>query len=219
MLVLAAVPAKVPWRARRSRDESCTYELGAYKLDEQLATMRKIVASTTLGSSDWHDTTVVDSDLEGVIGARKQEDGGPILVAGSRSVVQALLGAGLIDEINLQVFPLILGSGIRLYPEASEPTKLETGHLARAGERGRPADLPSRRLTLASGDTRSLSAAHVDRIDVCGLDGHHHPALPGLVVHLEIGVVLRAELARKGIVIIRLDPRPPAYLEVAIRIL
>lgn len=132
-----------------------TDELGAYKLDEQLAaeilllgrntyesfvgawprregpmadkinTMRKILASTTLGSSDWHDTTVVDSDLEGAIGAIKQEDGGPILVAGSRSVVHALLGAGLVDEINLQVFPLILGSGMRIYPEAPEPTKLE----------------------------------------------------------------------------------------------
>jgi dihydrofolate reductase len=130
-------------------------ELGAYKEDEQLAadilllgrktydsffgawpqregamadkinTMRKIVASRSLGSSDWQNTTVVDSDLEGAISELKQEDGGPILIAGSRSVAHALLTAGLVDQINLQVFPLILGSGIRFYPESSEPTKLE----------------------------------------------------------------------------------------------
>jgi dihydrofolate reductase len=130
-------------------------ELGSFKLEEQLAadvlvlgrktydsfvgawprregamadkinTMRKIVASTTLGSSDWPGTTVVRDDLEGTIDGLKHEDGGPILVAGSRSVVHALLGAGLVDEINLQVFPLLLGSGIRVYPDAPEPTKLE----------------------------------------------------------------------------------------------
>jgi dihydrofolate reductase len=130
-------------------------ELGAYKLDEQLEaevlllgrktyesfvgawpnregamadkinTMRKLVASTTLGFSDWHDTTVVDSDLEGTVRALKHQDGGPILVPGSRSVVHALLDAGLVDQLNLQVFPLILGSGMRAYPEMPEPIKLE----------------------------------------------------------------------------------------------
>ena len=53
------------------------------------------------------------------------EDGGTIMIAGSRSVVHALLAAGLVDQINLQVFPLMLGSGIRVYPERDEPTRLE----------------------------------------------------------------------------------------------
>jgi dihydrofolate reductase len=130
-------------------------ELGAYKLEEQLSaevlvlgrktydsfhgawpqrdgpmaekinTMRKLVASTTLGSSDWHDTSVIASDLEGTVEAVKHDDGGPILIPGSRSVVQALLNAGLVDQLNLQVFPLILGSGMRLYPESAEPITLE----------------------------------------------------------------------------------------------
>ena len=129
-------------------------ELGAYKLEEQLAadvlllgrrtydsfagawpqregpmadkinTMRKLVASTTLGSSDWPGTTVVGADLDGAVRAVKQEDGGPVLVAGSRSVVHALLAADLVDELHLQVFPLILGSGIRVYPQTAAPTRL-----------------------------------------------------------------------------------------------
>jgi dihydrofolate reductase len=129
-------------------------ELGAYKLEEQLAadvlllgrrtyesfagawpqregpmaekinTMRKVVASSTLGASDWQNTTVVGSDLEGAVRALKEEDGGPILVAGSCSVVHALLEAGLVDQLNLQVFPLMLGSGIRVYPERTQPLPL-----------------------------------------------------------------------------------------------
>ncbi|HET8980520.1 MAG TPA: dihydrofolate reductase family protein [Solirubrobacteraceae bacterium] len=130
-------------------------ELGAYKQDEQLAadvlllgrrtyesfagawperegamadkinTMRKVVASTTLGSSEWHDTTVISSDLEAAVAAIKAEGGGPILIAGSRSVVHRLLEAGLVDQINLQVFPLILGSGRRVYPDRPTPVKLQ----------------------------------------------------------------------------------------------
>jgi dihydrofolate reductase len=128
-------------------------ELGAYKQEEQLAadvlllgrrtyesfygawpqregemakkinTMRKLVVSTTLASSDWQDTTVV-TGLDGVR-AVKDEDGGPILVAGSRTLVYALLDAGLVDQLNLQVFPLLLGSGMRVFPDRSELQGLE----------------------------------------------------------------------------------------------
>jgi dihydrofolate reductase len=92
---------------------------------DKINTMRKLVASTTLGSSGWHDTTVIASGLEDAVRAVKEEDGGPIVVPGSRSVVHALLGAGLVDRINLQVFPLVLGSGIRVYPETPDPIRLE----------------------------------------------------------------------------------------------
>lgn len=54
----------------------------------------------------------------------KASDGGPILIAGSRTLAQSLLAAGLIDEINLQVFPLLLGSGDRLYPETTDKRAL-----------------------------------------------------------------------------------------------
>ena len=82
------------------------------------------MASTRLRSSDWQDTTVV-SDLNTAAEELKQEDGGPILVAGSRSVAQTLLASGLIDELNLQVFPLILGSGMRLFPERPDLIELD----------------------------------------------------------------------------------------------
>jgi dihydrofolate reductase len=92
---------------------------------EKINAMPKLVASTTLGSSDWHDTTVVASGLEGAIEALKQQDGDPLLVAGSCSVARRLLDAGLVDEINLQVFPLMLGSGMTFYPQRPDPIRLE----------------------------------------------------------------------------------------------
>jgi dihydrofolate reductase len=132
-----------------------TDELGAYKLQEQLAadilllgrvtyegfygawpqrdgamadkinTMTKVVASTTLESSAWEGTTIIGEDVLGRVAELKATDGGPILVAGSRTLAQSLLAAGLVDELNLQVFPLILGSGARLYPESEDLTALE----------------------------------------------------------------------------------------------
>lgn len=85
---------------------------------DKINTMRKVVVSTTLGASEWANTSVVSGDVEQAVGALKAEDGGRILVAGSRTLAQALLGAGLVDELHLQVFPVILGSGSRIYPES-----------------------------------------------------------------------------------------------------
>ena len=93
---------------------------------EKINSMRKLVISRTLteAGSDWEDTTL-SSDLEGSVRALKDEDGGPILIPGSRSIAQALLAAGLVDQLNLQVFPLVLGSGARLYADSEEKITLE----------------------------------------------------------------------------------------------
>jgi dihydrofolate reductase len=94
------------------------------EMADKINTMTKVVASKSIDSSDWHDTTVV-ADAEAEVAALKQGDGGPILVIGSGTLVQALLAAGLVDQLSLQVFPLILGSGARLFPESPDLTKLE----------------------------------------------------------------------------------------------
>jgi dihydrofolate reductase len=129
-------------------------ELGAFKEEEQLAagilligrvtyesfygawphregtmadkinTMTKYVVSGTLRSSDWHDTTIIAADVEDAVAQLKATDGETILVAGSRMLVGSLLAAGLVDELNLQVFPLVLGSGARLYPESVDKLPL-----------------------------------------------------------------------------------------------
>ena len=87
------------------------------ELADKINTMTKYVVSGTLDHSDWHDTTVIGFDE---VKALKDTDGGPILVVGSRMLVHALLSEGLVDELSVQVFPVVLGSGQRVYPESPD---------------------------------------------------------------------------------------------------
>jgi dihydrofolate reductase len=68
---------------------------------------------------------VLDGDVPKAVAALKQSDGGAIGVAGSRTLVQTLLEHNLVDELRLMVFPVILGSGGRLFPQTSEMTTLK----------------------------------------------------------------------------------------------
>lgn len=54
--------------------------------------------------------------------ALKQTDGGPILVAGSQTLVHALLGAGLVDQVRLMTFPVTIGGGLRVFPDTRQKT-------------------------------------------------------------------------------------------------
>jgi dihydrofolate reductase len=91
---------------------------------DKMNSMRKVVASTTLEDPEWENTTVI-RDVPAEVPALKEEDGGPIVVAGSRTLVHSLLKEGLIDELRLMIFPVILGSGARVFPETPEKTPLE----------------------------------------------------------------------------------------------
>src|SRR3954451_14555237 len=80
--------------------------------------MPKYVVSSTVTDPEWNNTTVLGS-LDDVARVREGE-GKPLLVAGSLRLTQGLLAAGLVDELRLQVFPVILGSGRRLFPDDAE---------------------------------------------------------------------------------------------------
>ena len=86
--------------------------------------MRKVVVSTTLADPEWENTTVV-RDVPGDIAALREEDGGPILVAGSRTLAQSLMEHDLVDEYRLLIFPVMLGSGARLFPDSEAKRTLE----------------------------------------------------------------------------------------------
>jgi dihydrofolate reductase len=79
--------------------------------------MPKYVVSSTLTDPKWNNTSVVSFDD---VARLREGEGGPILVQGSLALTQSLLAAGLVDEMRLAVFPVILGSGRRLYPDAAE---------------------------------------------------------------------------------------------------
>ena len=86
--------------------------------------MPKYVVSGTVTDPQWHNTSVLAS-LDDVA-ALKQTEGGPIFVQGSMLLTQGLLKAGLVDEMRLMVFPVILGSGRGPFPvDAEDKVKLE----------------------------------------------------------------------------------------------
>lgn len=90
---------------------------------DRFNTMPKYVVSTTLSDPTWNNTQVLSSVDE--LGALKDGDGGPLLVQGSATLVHSLYDAGLVDEWRLMTWPVILGSGQRLFPDsAADKAKL-----------------------------------------------------------------------------------------------
>ncbi len=84
--------------------------------------MPKYVVSSSISDPEWNNTSVIGFDQ---VAELKEGDGGPINVTGSLALTQSLLKAGLVDEMRLTVFPVILGSGRRLFPEdADDKVKL-----------------------------------------------------------------------------------------------
>jgi dihydrofolate reductase len=86
--------------------------------------MPKYVVSSTLDHVDWQNSTLITGDLVDEIRKLKDQPGDDILVAGSRTLAQMLIAEGLVDELRLMVFPVILGTGKRLFGETSQPTTL-----------------------------------------------------------------------------------------------
>src|ERR687888_447596 len=82
--------------------------------------MPKYVVSSTLSDPEWNNTTVLEGDLADEVRRLKDEIDGDIVVHGSASLVQALLENDLVDELRLMVFPVVLGSGKRLFAETSD---------------------------------------------------------------------------------------------------
>ena len=85
----------------------------------KMNSMPKYVVSKTLQSADWTNSTILSGDPVEEITALKQQVDGDILVAGSASVAQLLIAHNLVDEYRLMVFPVLLGTGKRLFPDAA----------------------------------------------------------------------------------------------------
>ena len=85
---------------------------------------RKYVASTTLQSPEWNNSTVIEGDVAEAVRSLKQEDGQNIMVNGSATLVRSLLREDLLDELRLFVHPVAVGSGDRLFDEGGEQVEL-----------------------------------------------------------------------------------------------
>ena len=96
----------------------------------------KVVVSTTLTDPEWQNTTVISADVAEEIAKLKERTEGVILVAGSGTLVATLLGADLVDELRLMVFPTILGRGTRVFPDGIDRLKFTLAEAKTVGPDG-----------------------------------------------------------------------------------
>jgi dihydrofolate reductase len=93
-------------------------------IGSKLNSMRKYVASRTLDSVSWQNSTLLTGDVAEAVGELKRGDGGEIQVHGSGELIQTLLAHDLVDEFHVLVFPVLIGSGKRLFGEGTLPAGL-----------------------------------------------------------------------------------------------
>jgi len=82
--------------------------------------MPKYVVSSTLANAEWNNSTVLRGDLAEEVATLKQRHDRDVVVHGSVRLVQALIEHDLVDELRLMLFPVVLGSGLRLFGETSD---------------------------------------------------------------------------------------------------
>jgi dihydrofolate reductase len=90
-----------------------------------LDTKPKYVASTTLTDPTWANSTVLSGDLTAAVGDLKAKPGRELQVHGSGALFRWLLDNGLVDEINLFIFPVVVGQGTRLFPHTGQDVALQ----------------------------------------------------------------------------------------------
>jgi dihydrofolate reductase len=99
-----------------------TDELG---FADRFNSMKKYVVSSTLTDPSWTNSEVLGRDLKAEVERIKAEPGGDIIVHGSVRLVQGLLALGLVDELRLMTFPIVLGSGKRLFGAGEDAITLK----------------------------------------------------------------------------------------------
>ena len=98
--------------------------------------IRKYVVSNTLKDSEatWNNTTIVRGDMAAEVAKLKAQAGGDLLVFGSARLAQGLAEHGLVDDYRLMVYPVILGTGKRLFADAGKMASLELVESGAAGD-------------------------------------------------------------------------------------
>ena len=101
--------------------------ISGHPFADHINTVPKYVVSTTLDRAPWGtgpDATVLSGEAVQEVERLKNQDGGPIGVHGSPSLVGSLTHAGLIDELRLEIYPVLAGTGARLFPDGRPPKRL-----------------------------------------------------------------------------------------------
>jgi len=101
---------------------------------DRLNSMPKYVVSDTLEDPKWSNATVLKGDLVSEVTRLKQEISGEILIYASYQLVHTLIADNLVDEIRLVIFPVVLGSGSRLFGETSAKKPMRLANITTIGD-------------------------------------------------------------------------------------
>ena len=97
--------------------------------------MPKTVVTTRTDDLGWNatrlDAGAGGSQIRQALAALKEGDGGPILVPGSATLVRSLIVWGLVDELRLLVYPVLIGGGLRIFPDDRGKWSFELSDLQR----------------------------------------------------------------------------------------
>jgi dihydrofolate reductase len=106
------------WPTEASADEP---------IAEKLNALRLVVVSTKLESAPWgpYEPGLVVRDLDAVRSLKAEQTGKDIILWGSITLFQSLLRAGLVDEVQLRICPVLIGAGRSVFPTSGEPRNLE----------------------------------------------------------------------------------------------
>ena len=91
---------------------------------KSLNAAKKHVASRTLKTLNWHNSSLLGGDVVAAITALKSQNGHDLQMIGSGNLIQTLQAASLIDEYNVWIFPVVLGRGKRLFEAAAKPSAM-----------------------------------------------------------------------------------------------
>jgi dihydrofolate reductase len=96
----------------------------------RLNALPKYVVSRSLERADWHNSTLLGGDIVAEVAKLKEQPGRELQIHGSGALAQTLFDAGLIDTIRLIVFPVVLGSGKRLFVDGQTPSSFRLADVA-----------------------------------------------------------------------------------------
>ena len=89
---------------------------------KQMHNATKFVATSTLSKLEWNNATPISGDIAAEVARLKDQDGPLLQIHGSWQLIQTLLAHGLVDEFRLWTFPIVVGSGKRLFGQDTAPT-------------------------------------------------------------------------------------------------
>lgn len=96
-----------------------------FLIARKLNSLPKYVASSTLKDPEWANTHVLEGDAMQAIRDLRAQPGGELQIWGSGTLVRALLEAGLLDQVKLMIYPVIVGKGMRLFADDGPDVRLE----------------------------------------------------------------------------------------------